>query len=353
MPFTEYAKFPSIGPWIIKEYRDGEAATYERNPNYWNQPLPYADRAIIKWYGDPASKVAGLLSGDVNMIRVYGRQEIDQIQKSGKDVSVLPFQFRAHGTHYINAERIPDKRVWKALHYLFDYQKANDSIYGKGLWDYSGPINRALPGASPSEKIAQLPGWNPATKEADRKEAAALLRAAGFPDGEGLSIEMLMGSGSGTSFDIGVYHQADVKTIAPKAKFELRPAPDPASYQRALAGREYQMAGGYQIYEALDPRLAAENWKSKASRNYANYSNPQVDQLIDKSFAQPFKEAQGTIAEIEKLLLADLPLIIPNGVFETMGASNKIKGLADRLGPGSGGVYNEVHKARKFVWLEQ
>ena len=354
MPFTEHARFPSVGPFIVREYRDGETATYERNPNYWNTQLPHLDRASIRWFGDASSAIAALLSGDLHMYRINGgRPDIEQIQKSGKPVTVYPFPFRAHGVLYINADRFPDPRVWKALHYGYDRAKSGDAVYGKGMWDYCGPLNRVLPGASPSDKIAQLPGYNPATRDADRKEAAALLRAAGYPEGEGLAIEILGGAASGAAFDTNVYFQADIKQLAPKIKLDIRPSPDAPSYQRAISARDFQMMGVYSIYEALDTRLVAVNWKTKGSRNYGNYSNPQVDQLVEKAYAQPFKESLSTIQEIEKILLDASPLIVPNGLYEAIAASNKVKGLADRLGPGSGGQYNETSKARKFIWLEQ
>ena len=136
-----------------------------------------------------------------------------------------------------------------------------------------------------------------------------------------------------------------------KIKLDIRPTPDSASFQRSIAARDYQMMQ-YNIYEALDPRLVAVNWKTKGSRNYSSYSNPQVDQLVDKSFGQPLKEALVTIGQIEKILFDALPLIVPNGSYENIAANNRVKGLADRLGPGSGGQYNETSKARKFIWVE-
>jgi peptide/nickel transport system substrate-binding protein len=354
MPFNDYARFPSMGPFFTREYRDGETASYERNPNYWNKELPRIDKATIKWFGDASSAIAALLSGEIDMYRVNsGKADIDQIQKSGKPVAFYPFQFRSHGTLFINSERYPDPRLWKALHYAYDRVVACDAVMGKGMWDYCGPINRALPGASPSDAIAKLPGYDPATKEVDRKEAAAMMKAAGFPDGDGLSLEILTASATGSQFDLNVYFQADMKQVFPKIKMDIRPAPDGTSYQRSISAREFQIMGGYAIYEALDARLAAENWKTKGTRNYSNYSNPQVDQLIAKAYGQPQQEALKSIQAIEKILLEGNPLIVPNGGFEAIFANAKVKGLTDRLGPGSGGQYNETSKARKFIWLEQ
>jgi peptide/nickel transport system substrate-binding protein len=353
MPFTDYAKFPSIGPFITKEYRDGEVGRYDRNPNYWNQQLPYADQAVTKWYGDNAAKIAALLSGDINIARILAKQEMDQVQKSGQPVTVYPYQYRSTTKAYVNADRIPDKRIAKALRLGFDWAKANNVVYGKGLWDYSGPLDRALPGATPSDKIAQMPGYNPATKEADRKEGASLLRAAGYPDGDGLSLEIISSSPQGNpQFDVLTYFQADIKQMAPKIRLEIRPVPDGGAFARALAARDFQIAC-HNLLEAADPRLALENYKSKGSRNYSNYANPQFDQLVDKAFAQSFQEALSTVHEAEKILLDEVPVIMLTGQYEMIGANNKVRGVAARLGPGSGSGYNDKILVRKFVWLEQ
>lgn len=353
MPFTDYANFPSMGPFVIREYRDGETARYERNPNYWNTPLPYLDSTTIKWYGDSASMVAGLLSGDVDLVRLSGgKQQTDQVEKSGKDATVYPYPYRSHNALYVNADRIKDPRIWKAFRYLYDYQTANNAVYGKGRWDYTGPLNRVLPGTTPSDKIGQLAGYNPATKDADRKEAASLLKAAGFPDGDGLAVTVFYQSSSGAGFDLTVRFQADIKQLAPKAKFDIQPTPDSASFQRALAARDYQVMG-YTIYEALDTRLAAINYKTKESRNYSNYSNPQVDDLVTKSFGQPLTEALKTIHDIEQMLLDESPVVMQTGNYESIGARNRIDGVKAHIGPGSGGSYNDPSLLRKWVWVTQ
>ena len=223
MPFTDYAKFPSLGPFVTREYRDGETARYDRNPSYWNAQLPYADSAVTKWYGDDAAKIAALLSGDVNISRIEGKQQMDQVQKSGRDVTVYPYPFRSSTKAYVNLDRVTDKRVAKALRLGFDPAAANGVIYGKGLWDYTGPLDRTLPGATPSDKIAQMPGYNSATKSADRANAVALLRAAGYPDGDGLSLEILSSAKDGPLFDMLTYFQAQIRQLAPKIKLEIRP----------------------------------------------------------------------------------------------------------------------------------
>ena len=74
MPYSDFAKFPSIGPFLTKTYLNGESAEYTRNPSYWNQPLPYVDSAKIKFYGDQASALAALQTGEADFYEIRGKQ---------------------------------------------------------------------------------------------------------------------------------------------------------------------------------------------------------------------------------------------------------------------------------------
>jgi peptide/nickel transport system substrate-binding protein len=61
----------------------------------------------------------------------------------------------------------------------------------------------------------------------------------------------------------------------------------------------------------VDPNtLILQNFKSGESGNFANYSNPEVDELIDQGIAVTDQEERARIyQEIQALLLEDLPWI--------------------------------------------
>ena len=67
---------------------------------------------------------------------------------------------------------------------------------------------------------------------------------------------------------------------------------------------------GYTIYEALDSRLAAINWKTGGSRNYSNYSNPQVDKLINEALASvDDKKRAALLAQATEVAIEDVGII--------------------------------------------
>src|SRR5579862_2285364 len=63
--------FPGTGPFKSKKYVESEVWVMERNPNYWNDPLPYLD-GIEFYHGLPFSNELGssILSGRTDYIRI-------------------------------------------------------------------------------------------------------------------------------------------------------------------------------------------------------------------------------------------------------------------------------------------
>ena len=55
------------GPFVFKEWVHGSHAIFERNPNYWDKPKPYLDRAIARFIPDAVARAASLESGALDL----------------------------------------------------------------------------------------------------------------------------------------------------------------------------------------------------------------------------------------------------------------------------------------------
>ena len=350
MSFNDFAKIPSIGPFTIKDYRDGESAQLVRNPAYWDQPRPYVDTNEIKWYADVVSANAAMLTGEIDILRVSGPQNINQV-KNGKDVVMHSAPGRGHRFVDFNVKKLPDTRLWRAIHLIHDYKGNADAVEGVGLWDYSGPIDRVFPGALTSDQISKMPGWNPATKEADIAEGKKLFDAMGYPNGNGLTLTLFSTSSTGASFDESIRMQGNLKAAVPGLKFNVQAAPDSAAGQRALAAKDYEMVA-YVYFEGPEVRLSAINFQTGGSRNYANYSNPKIDALIDKMFAESDQDMLVDLKTFQDELLKASPMIVPAGIKNTWAARSRVQGLKERIGPGDSLVTNVPFTERKFLWLD-
>ena len=68
----------------------------------------------------------------------------------------------------------------------------------------------------------------------------------------------------------------------------------------------------YSIYESVDTRLAVSSWTTGHSRNYANYSNPDVDRLLEGALGTINDEKRAALlAQASRIAMADygvLPL---------------------------------------------
>ena len=71
------------GPFIITEHQAGVKTVFKKNPNWWGTPEHNIDEAIFTTIGNDATRVAALLSGDVDWIDPVPLQDVQRINASG------------------------------------------------------------------------------------------------------------------------------------------------------------------------------------------------------------------------------------------------------------------------------
>src|SRR6266404_2873733 len=55
------------GPFRFKEWVRGSHILYERNPDYWGQPMPYLDRIVFKFLPDPGARSIAFENGTADI----------------------------------------------------------------------------------------------------------------------------------------------------------------------------------------------------------------------------------------------------------------------------------------------
>ena len=71
------------GPFIIAEHQAGVRTVFRKNPNWWGKVEHNIDEAIFTTIGNDATRVAALLSGDVDWIDPVPLQDVQRINASG------------------------------------------------------------------------------------------------------------------------------------------------------------------------------------------------------------------------------------------------------------------------------
>jgi len=173
------------GPFVLKEFTKGSKITLEKNPAYWGDA---AEWDAVTFVPVPASgpRLAGLLSGDYDMIENPAARDIVQIEKNdgleyssaaSNRVIFLQMDIGRDDTPFVETtdgkNPFQDIRVRKAISMAIDRQAIVDRI----MDGFAQPAYQFVPDG-------MFGGMeNPEALEYNPEKAKELLAEAGYPDG--------------------------------------------------------------------------------------------------------------------------------------------------------------------------
>jgi peptide/nickel transport system substrate-binding protein len=174
---TENLKIKGIGtgPFKLVEYVPQDRIVYARNPDYWDQPLPYLDGMVFKVLTEENARLAALRAGQIQyaFLSAQGAAQLEGVP----GVSVLKSPFAWVALHYISVVDKPlsDARVRRAMRMAVDTNEViQKAVYGAGV--PSGPVPTGYGDWYLDPQ--GLPYLKP-----DVEGAKKLLAEAGYPNG--------------------------------------------------------------------------------------------------------------------------------------------------------------------------
>ena len=309
------------GPFKLAEWRRGDSLILERYDGYYGgaadiPPVGPAkvDRVIFKLIPEPASRVAALLAGEVDLIDELPHHAIKQVEADPK-TKVL----KTNGTRSFfidfNTKKPPfdDVRVRQAANHAVDRQLIIDRILN-GL---AVPLATLI---SPDSY-----GYNPdlAPYAYDVGKAKALLAEAGHPDGIDVTLDVDNAFKEQAEAVAALLGRAGIRTTVQlwerTALTEMWKNPE--QHDRQMNFRSWGDG-------ALDPvGIFVPVLKTKDRGNVSGYSNAEVDRLLTaadneldvEKRAEMYRQAQAIIYEEAPLLY----LWLPQDVY---GASERLQG---------------------------
>ena len=339
---------PGAGPFMSSDsdYTVGEKLSYNRNPNYWNQPFPYLDGIEVN-AGTRVSSYAALRVGRAE--RGYTSSGVVIIER--ENPLLTEFVTSTHGGRkfQVNWTREPwnNPNMARAVQCALDGQKFLTTAYNdvglffQGLWPPGSEW-----GLSPEEVAAVHPCLDPATSMDERREIArGLLDDIGFnADNPARPYIPIWDNCYGDTF---AALQEDLNLV------NIRP--DTTSFE---SGRAYDIAysGEFDMIPwcFISPRFDPDGWYyehyySTSDRNYGKYTNPEVDALIDlQSVTIDREERVGYINEAERILLEDSAKVI---LYHYQNRGFHARWLKDffQVSPSTGSA---THRYTR-VWIDQ
>ena len=163
------------GPFVVKARQQGVRMEMERFADYWDSDSPgNVEKIVMTPIANAATRVAALLSGDVDFIAPVPPNDLRRIRRDSKvDLVTLP------GTRIITfqlnqkrLEPLADVRVRQAIVYAID----NKTIVQKIMKGFGTPAAQQSPKGYLGYNSDLQPRY-------DLEKARALMAAAGYADG--------------------------------------------------------------------------------------------------------------------------------------------------------------------------
>ncbi len=100
----------SMGPWIFKDFKPGDRATYGKNPKFY-RGAPLIDELVVKVYSDTAAIKAGLQVGEITIRNGVEPKDWDDLSKVE---SLRGYEFPDYGWTYLGFNPESPKAPWLA-----------------------------------------------------------------------------------------------------------------------------------------------------------------------------------------------------------------------------------------------
>jgi peptide/nickel transport system substrate-binding protein len=269
----DYNRNPvGTGPFVLKSWTAGDRMVVERNPNYWDKGKPYLDRVVLRPLPDSQSRFASLKAGETDLVWA-DEFEADNILRAKKDPALQVISYAGSGAavNAINTKVAPldDVRVRQALVMALDRKKFSQALTN-GL---------ARPASNPYGDGSWVKCKDDGALPEDPKKAAALIKEYGKP----VSFKMLF-TATPRGRSNGQILQQFWKNIGVDMEIEQV---DQATFPPRAFQRKFEVIG-WRIVDFPEPDVQMyANFHSGSPVNLANYTNPELDKLLEDARVTP------------------------------------------------------------------
>ena len=302
------------GPFMIVEHLPGERTSFVRNPDYWEEGKPYLDELVLQTITEVATRAEALKSGDVDIVYQLEPQSVAGLE-AHPDTVVLSRPSLSWIGMYMQTDSPPfdNKLVRQAMQAATDRESINQAaLLGLGEIAYDHPIPSSDPRFCTE---CELPEYDP-------ELARSLLEQAGYPDG----IDITLYSG-----DIG----AGVAGMALAFKESAKAAGIRVDLRTITVDsflNEHWNISPFAVtywYGRPNPDQALSiQIMSNTSWNTPHYNNAELDALIIRARGETLEDQIATYAEIQRILIEDVPRIIPAYQPWLYGARANVRGVS-------------------------
>jgi peptide/nickel transport system substrate-binding protein len=295
------------GPFKLADFRRGDSIRLVRNPDYFKKDKPYLDEIDFRVVDSRATRLLAFSTGEFDMtfpsdvsiplmqdIKARDPNAICELFAPGTQISLL-----------VNRANPPfdNPDIRRAMSLALDRKPFNTILMeGQGLIGGAMLPQPVGEWGMPADMVSKLPGYNPDTGK-NIADAQAIMQKLGYSDANPLAIKVQTRN-LPTYRDPAVIVIDQLKKIYINAELDILDTP---RWYARLAKKDYTIGLNVTGVSVDDPDgNIVENYSCKSERNYTQYCNAEVDNLL----AAQSRELDGDkrrqiVWQIERLLVED------------------------------------------------
>ncbi|MHA7869102.1 MAG: ABC transporter substrate-binding protein [Salipiger thiooxidans] len=320
---ADFGRNPSgTGPFTFAEWRSNEAVVVEANPDYWDG-APALQAVVFRPITDANTRTAEMLAGGIDMMVEVPPVALSEFR--GENFRI----FEQAGPHLwfliLNAKEGPfaDKKVRQAANYAINKEALVNDVLEGTAEVAAGPTPPAFAWAY-NEALEPYPY--------DPEKAKALLAEAGAEGAELTFFVTEGGSGMLDPIAMGTAIQADLNAVGFDTKIE--------TYEwntflgEVNPGLEGKADMAEMAWMTNDPdtlpflALRSEAWPDKGGFNSGYYSNPEVDELLEKARVATDQDERATLyKQMQEIVQEDAPWVFVANWKQNAVTSDRVEGF--------------------------
>jgi peptide/nickel transport system substrate-binding protein len=282
------------GPFVFKEWSRGSRIVVERNPDYWEEGLPYLDSVV---FNDVAGAVVGiqrLQTGEIDYMDSLSPQNV-QLLDGVEGIRLDPITVGRWYSYQWQWQNEPfnDPTLRKAIAHAIDRDRLNEATMGGKATISDGPTPPSLWWFN-----NELEGY-----EYDPEKARALLEEA---DATGMSIKLSTPTDP-VLRQLNQLVQEQLNAVG--LEVELDPVAQSEWYSRVVEGAINFTPMRWT--QRPDPDgLLSILFHSEGYANSTGYDNPEVDRLLEEARTTFDRSTREELYDkAQAIILEDLPYV--------------------------------------------
>lgn len=306
----EYSRMPmSTGPWKVTAWDKEAKLVLEPNDLVTARPKAHLDRVITKIIPEYATQLIEFENGSVDLLMTVELADVPSLEREHPELDLLVQ--RASGMEYIGWNTqdpvFEDVRVRTAMTHAIDVDKLIADIYTVEGRTFASRCSGTVG--------PDTGGWyqeiHPLAHDLDL--ARSLLAEAGWEDTDGdairdkdgqkMTVQLMIQNSVPKSEKIAIRVQAMLREVGVDLQIQ---ALEPNLFSTTARNHEFQaILWGFGNNPKVDPTI---QWHSTGQYNWMQFSDPDVDRLLDEAMSTPdLEQAQAKVRDAQLRVYAAQP----------------------------------------------